>query len=373
MTFILVTGSIMAVSIFLIYHLCRFIGIEMKWLSLVLCAVMAFLVNAVAISMSPFLDRSHYLRLGVLVIAAAAIVTLFNEHLLRRSQKDGQPADEASDSQAVTLPWKAEQPAMAAASAGAAASTAAVDNAPDGEQEPEPNTTKAASDTAAEEEAARTAALKKQQALAAAARAEEELAAKAEQAAKAKAEAIARAQALQAEKDEARRKAAEELKARQAAEAEAKAAQQQAEQAAAKAEAKQQQTREEIAALDSLDRILDYAYDHAASDSAAAICAYQQAIDRYSEDSYTPFLVIELGNLYKEQAAYAEAIHAYQQALSLPIIATNDDMKQEFIKNTRYLTIVQDILSKHHALSTPFPDIPAGVMQEIETKFQQSS
>ncbi|MBE6074277.1 MAG: hypothetical protein E7202_07075 [Selenomonas ruminantium] len=368
MTFILVTGSIMAVSIFLIYHLCRFIGIEMKWLSLVLCAVMAFLVNAVAISMSPFLDRSHYLRLGVLVIAAAAIVTLFNEHLLRRSQKDGQPADEASDSQAVTLPWKAEQPAMAAASAGAAASTAAVDNAPDGEQEPEPNTTKTASDTAAEEEAARTAALKKQQALAAA-RAEEELAAKAEQAAKAKAEAIARAQALQAEKDEARRKAAEELKARQAAEAEAKAAQQQAEQA----EAKQQQVREEIAALDSLDRILDYAYDHAASDPAAAICAYQQAIDRYSEDSYTPFLVIELGNLYKEQAAYDKAIESYQQALSLPIIATNDDMKQEFIKNTRYLTIVQDILSKHHALSTPFPDIPAGVMQEIETKFQQSS
>ena len=162
MTFILVTGSIMAVSIFLIYHLCRFIGIEMKWLSLVLCAVMAFLVNAVAISMSPFLDRSHYLRLGVLVIAAAAIVTLFNEHLLRRSQKDEQPADETAGSTTVPLPWKAEQPAMAAAAAGAATSSAAMDdNTAADEYEPEPTTTKAASDAAAEEDAARAAAARR--------------------------------------------------------------------------------------------------------------------------------------------------------------------------------------------------------------------
>ncbi|SFT77503.1 colicin import membrane protein [Selenomonas sp. GACV-9] len=355
MTFILVTGSIMAVSIFLIYHLCRFIGIEMKWLSLVLCAAMAFLVNAVAITMSPFLDRSHYLRLGVLVIAAAAFVTLFNEHLLRRSDDAGkQPADEP----AAALPWKAEQPAMAAAAAGAATSSPALPSVPAKvhEEKPEPSTTVTAKQ---EDTAQQAAALKAKKAQEAAARAEEELAAKAEQAAKAKAEAIARAQALQAEKDEARRKAAEELKAQKAA--------------ASARDAKRKVFREEITALDSLDSILDYAYDKAASEPDAAIYAYQQAIDRYKEDSYTPFLVIELGNLYKEQAAYTEAIQSYQQALSLPIIASNDDMKQEFIKNTRYLTIVQDILSKHHALSTPFPDIPADVMQEIETEFQQSS
>lgn len=72
MTFILITGSIMAISIFLIYRLCRFFNIEMKWTSLVLCAVMAFIVNGMAITMSPFLDRGHYLRLGILVITAAA-------------------------------------------------------------------------------------------------------------------------------------------------------------------------------------------------------------------------------------------------------------------------------------------------------------
>ena len=85
MTFILLTGSIMAVSIFLIYRLCRLAGIEMKWISLVLCAVLAFIVNALAISMSAFLDRTHYFRLGVLVVLAAALVTLVNEHQIGRA------------------------------------------------------------------------------------------------------------------------------------------------------------------------------------------------------------------------------------------------------------------------------------------------
>jgi colicin import membrane protein len=86
MAFILITGSIMSISIFLIYRLCRFFKIEMKWISLVLCAIMAFIVNGMAITMSPFLDRTHYLRLGILVVTAAALVTIFNERMLRREE-----------------------------------------------------------------------------------------------------------------------------------------------------------------------------------------------------------------------------------------------------------------------------------------------
>ena len=345
MTFILVTGSIMAVSIFLIDHLCRFIGIEMKWISLVLCAIMAFLVNAVAISMSPFLDPSHYMRLGILVIVAAASVTFVNEQLLRRGAKGTDATVECPN--AIPEPIKeepvpvaevlstetiaeAEEKAEAAVSA-----VIATEAAPAGEtsepakEEPAPEPEGTAS---AEEDAAVQAAK---------ARAE------------AKEKALAQAKALQAEKDEARKKAAAELKAKQ------------------QAEAKRKVYEQEIAALGTLDSILDYAYDKAKDLPDAAICAYQQAIKSYPEDSYMPFLIIELVNLYKEQANYTEAIKAYKKALSLPIIASNDDMKQEFIKNTRYLTIVQDILSKHHALSTPFPDIPANILQEIEAEFQQ--
>ena len=86
MTFVLITGSIMTISIFLIYRLCHFFAIEMKWTSLVLCAVMALIVNGMAITMSPFLDKGHYLRLGILVVTAAAVVTFFNERMLRREE-----------------------------------------------------------------------------------------------------------------------------------------------------------------------------------------------------------------------------------------------------------------------------------------------
>ena len=363
MTFILVTGSVMTVSIFLIYHLCRFIGIEMNWISLVLCAVMSFLVNVTAISMSPFLDRSHYLRLCILVIAAAAFVTFFNEQLLQREEK-ASAASEMIDPQ----PWNADQPLVSAASAADISASKLADSStgrepsapsepPEREKQPAVRTETAENPrkTAEDISAAKIEAKAEKVALARAA---------------AKAEALVRAKALQAEKDEAQKRAAEERKARQEAE---KRAEESARQKAHEKDAALTAIRHELAAMDSLDNILDYIYEHTQTSPRAAICAYQQAIARYPEDSYTPFLVIELGNLYKGQAAYAEALTLYRQALSLPIIATNDDMRQEFIKNTHYLTIVQDILSKHHTLSTPFPDIPADIMQEIETEFQQSS
>lgn len=388
MTFILVTGSIMAVSIFLIYHLCRFVGIEIKWISLVLCAFLAFLVNVTAISMSPFLDRSHYLRLGVLVIAAAAFVTFFNERLLQREEKN------TAAKEAVPLPWTAEQPVLAAACTGDSAhnlpdaSTAAPlsiqpapEKQPDKPETAEPSPkeeTDAPSQAPSEsltEEAAKAEALAKAKALAKekARQAEEENEARRRAAAaKAKEAALQKAREEEAAakaKEAALRKAREEEAATKAKEAALRKARE--EEAAAKA--KEAALRQEIAGLDSLDGILDYAYDHAESSPEAAICAYREAIARYPDDSYTPFLVIELGNLYKGQADYAKAIEAYRQALSLPVIAANDAMKQEFIKNTRYLAIVQNILSKHHALATPFPDISADILQEIETEFQQSS
>ena len=124
---------------------------------------------------------------------------------------------------------------------------------------------------------------------------------------------------------------------------------------------------EAVAALGSLDELLDYAYSHKESDPNAAISAYRAAIDRYPDDSYAPFLIIELAGLYKERASYNEAINLYAESLGLPIIAGDDAMMQEFSKTLRYLGTVQDILNKHQALATPFskltPEI-LGVCQE---------
>ncbi|MSV24744.1 hypothetical protein FYJ78_06005 [Selenomonas sp. WCA-380-WT-3B 3/] len=367
MTFILLTGSIMAISIFLIYRLCRLAGIEMKWISLVLCAVLAFIVNALAISMSAFLDRTHYFRLGVLVVLAAALVTLVNEHLLRREErKKEQESPIPAETDAAALP-------------------------PDQAAQPEPAAALPAAEKAMPDRAEAGAAVREQKPSA-----EEER--RAEEAARAKADAVHRAKALRDAREKARQQAAETLQRRQEEEARQKAeaakqrreAEQRQREAEAQRQRKKQQEAEaqrqrkkqqeaavaafrpQVESLDTLDALLDFAYEQAAHEPAAAICAYQQAIARFPEDSYTPFLIIELGNIYKEQAAYQDAIDAYQHALSLPIIAANDAIRQEFAKNIRYLGIVQNILSKHHALQTPFRDIPGAIMQEIETEFLHS-
>ena len=325
-TFILITGSIMAVSIFLIYRLCHFLKIEIKWSSLVFCAVMAFIVNGMAISMSPFLDRTHYLRLGILVITAAAVVTVFNERLLRREE----------------------------AMAGNFTPLATEILAPEDMPSPPP------------EDKPLLEARRKQEAVAGTADNAESSAAEKLAAKRAAEAAVREAEAQAAEKAAAEKAAAEKAAAEKAA-AEKAAAEKAA---AEKAAAHQQELQIKLGNMSSLDDILDFAYAAKDKKPRDAIFAYQEAITRYGDDDYTPFLIIELGNLYKEQADYRGAIATYAKAIHMPIIADNDAMRQEFAKNIRYLGTVQNILAKHSALSTPFPQIPGSIMQEIETEFQ---
>lgn len=433
MIFILITGSIMTISIFLIYRLCHFFDIEMKWTSLVLCAVMAFIVNGMAITMSPFLDKGHYLRLGILVVTAAAVVTIFNERMLRREEviaggctvlhTEALPAEDQPEPPVEDFVLEARRKKEAAADTVAVPEEKAPDavQAPAVQEQPATDkkaakaaktakaskTTKAAEALAAKEEA--TSADDAQAAIAEAKLAAQEMArqeaeAKAKKAeeeakaiAKAKAEKAAKEKAAQKKREEAARKKAAaaakakaeaEAKAKAEAEAKAKAEAEAAEKArqqeeaermrreqeqAKKRQAHEQALKQELSAMDSLDAILDFAYESKDAQPKDAIFAYHEAIDRYSDDDYTPFLVIELGNLYKEQANYSGAIATYQKALKMPIIAQNDAICQEFTKNIHYLGTVQDILAKHAALSTPFPQIPGNIMQEIEDEFQAHS
>ena len=346
----------MAVSIFLIYRLCHFLKIEIKWSSLVFCAVMAFIVNGMAISMSPFLDRTHYLRLGILVITAAAVVTVFNERLLRREEAmagNFTPlATEILAPEDMPSPPPEDKPLLEARR----------------KQEAVAGTADNAESSAAEKLAAKRAAeaaVREAEAQAAEKAAAEKAAAEKAAAEKAAAEKAA------AEKAAAEKAAAEKAAAEKAAAEKAAAEKAAAEKAAAeKAAAHQQELQIKLGNMSSLDDILDFAYAAKDKKPRDAIFAYQEAITRYGDDDYTPFLIIELGNLYKEQADYRGAIATYAKAIHMPIIADNDAMRQEFAKNIRYLGTVQNILAKHSALSTPFPQIPGSIMQEIETEFQ---
>lgn len=418
MTFFAVTASIMAVSILLIYKLCRYFGLELKWISLVLCAVFAFGVNGATILLSPFLTQGHYLRLAVLVLIAAAMVTLVNEYLLKRERKRQLAT---ADGTVLTLEEEPETAEAAGAEMLLADSSEAGETNGAGEElsqrlheamkantpPPEAEPVLQAADTQAEETAAAPAeeapveetpvteaetaeAAELAEAAGTAAEAVEETG-EAEAAAKeapaetapVETEEIAPETEAEAPAEVPEETAAAPEEAAEPAETGAEEPAEQQEEPPAAAESAPEPVKENlpdlqdesdaaeaaVAELGTLDEILDYAYSHKEKEPNAAIIAYQAAIDRYPEDSYTPFLIIELAGLYKERASYSEAINLYAESLGMPIIAGDDAMVQEFSKTLRYLGTVQDILSKHHALATPFSKLTPEILQEIEEEF----
>ena len=372
MIFLLTTGSIMAISIFLIYRLCRFFHIDMKYSSLLLCAVLAFVVNGAAIIMSPFLDKAHYLRLGLLVVVAAALVTFYNERLLRREEAAAktepvidEPDEVLAASPAVTANPSSEQTVTTDATASKLNQKQTIDSNPKtaitAESKPaaeQVSAPKATNETLTEdktqfmpaESSVTPVTAKADTADTLITFASEPMAAKVPVTMKADtADTLPENKVAVVEPISIAATAKDTVTLTTAIESYAAA----------------------VAKLENLDDLLDYAYDHQASLPQAAICAYKRAIEQYPNDDYMPFLIIELGNLYKNQADYHSTISIYAKALKMPVIAQNDATRQEFVKNLRYLGIVQDILSKHNALSTPFAEIPAAIMQEIEQVFQK--
>lgn len=474
MTFFVITVSIMAVSILLIYKLCRFFGLELKWISLVLCAILAFVVNGATIMLSPFLTQDHYVRLAALVLVSAALVTLINEYLLKRDHRtelasaggpaisieepEDTPEEEAqellaaSTNEAEELSRRlmeamkannpteqarpAEEPQPEAENSAESQSAAAETKVESAAAVVEDAALETAEQPSAEENTATTETTETSQAApgeestetAGTPAAKEEAAAPAEETPSPVEEATAPSEAVPEEaaapdlpKEDAAEKPAAEDSAtaepqqeqpaeetpvaeppqeqeeplpeeaaspaapvQELPEPEAAAPEPPTEETPAQAEPSQEDspteepetmdlsledTDETVASLGSLDELLDYAYSHKESDPNAAISAYRAAIDRYPDDSYAPFLIIELAGLYKERASYHEAINLYAESLGLPIIAGDDAMMQEFSKTLRYLGTVQDILNKHQALATPFSKLTPEILGEIETEF----
>ena len=123
---------------------------------------------------------------------------------------------------------------------------------------------------------------------------------------------------------------------------------------------------------DTLDELLDKAYNERDKGHVwQAIELYKKALERYHNDDYAPFVAIDLGNIYKEQALYSKAIKIYEDALKLPSVKRNELVKKEFINNLAYLRVVRDILLKHHMLSTPFGNLSKEILQEIDIEFNK--
>lgn len=126
-----------------------------------------------------------------------------------------------------------------------------------------------------------------------------------------------------------------------------------------------------FAAMDTMDQLLDYAFEQdAAHHKDAALWAYHTALERYSDDDYAPFVVIAITNIYKEQGQYTLAIKSFAEALDLPALAGNAPMRQQFEDSLAYLTAAKAVLEEAHLEHLPWREIPKDKMLQIESIYK---
>ena len=155
------------------------------------------------------------------------------------------------------------------------------------------------------------------------------------------------------------------------AEATSEQAQGKAEEASKPESAPEREEPDLLGSMESMDELLDYAFaQQSEGNDAGAIAAYRLALERYAEDGYAPFIAIDLVNVYKNRADYDAAIQTLEEALDLSSVSGNDGTYREFQKNLSYLRIVREVLASRDAMDTPFPEISQEFMGEIEAEFQ---
>ncbi len=118
MMYLIMTAGIMGLCLFLVSRLSRACGLHLKGRALALAGVFATSIALLLPVFAPFLTRGYYWKLGGLVFLAAALVTAYNAHLLKRdAARDGEtahaakpPTDAAAEAEDIPAPAPAEAP-----------------------------------------------------------------------------------------------------------------------------------------------------------------------------------------------------------------------------------------------------------------------
>ena len=386
MEFLAITAGIIAVCILAIQKIARLFSIELTRQSLVLCGVLAFIVNFCSISMSSYLTTTHFLLLGGLIIIASLSATFYNRFLLSRKKAipDSFVLPDEYNEEEIPQPASAPIPDPIPEPISAPISEPILEPIPepisepipdpvfsqpiyDEPQEPvfeephfddipEPEYTGITIDDILTPEPAEelvftdTSANDKVQ--------DEDLASE-----ESEISAPAFADIAAAEPEQASSPVEEKTAADHSENLEPVMADEQID---------WEEIAAEVAFMDTLDDILDYAFSQRNQQNfQAALFAYGQAMVRYEDDDYAPFIVIEMINICKQIGAYSDAIASYRRAMELPMVASSPSMLQDFQRNMDYITIVNQVLISHNEKGMPFGMIPAEYMAEIESEFQK--
>ena len=345
MTFFLIVPSVMVVTCFLVHAICNRLGLRIHFFTLVMCSFLAIAANLGALAFTDAPDKFYFIKLGGMIFFAAALTTATNHFLVKR-----EVAEEIKFSEQVRLAYQQKNDAEVEQSV----EVTEVELKP--AEEVQPKVEKVAEVEQVHEVESKKVQLEKVET-------------------ESVEEVTSKVEVKQTPKVEEPVEKVESPKPAPKVETSAKP---EILKPAPKIETpKVEEKIENIPPLtikvegETLDEILDYAYlEKTQGHTWQAIAAYKKALEKYRNDEYAPFVAIDLGNIYKEQAYYTKAIKTYEDALELPAVRRNANTKAEFKKNLIYLKTVQSVLLRHKALSTPFSKISRAYLQEIETEFQ---
>ena len=340
----------------------KFIGMDLRLESLVLCGVLAFLVNFAAISVSEYLTASHFILLGGLIVVSAFVVTFYNRWLVKRRNPAAIPELEPEPALAVTEEEGAEiEEFMAAESSLAPAEPMiAVETVSPQSEDPiqeaagllEPEDTESVKPGI--EPIIVEPALADESSVSVI---PEEI----------PSEIIEEVTTESDESDDSISITEDEMN-------ELGVDPEVSEPAIPSPEERYRRMVEEVSALETMDDILDYAYKQRSNDNCAnAIYAYKYALERYWDDSYAPFIVIDLCNIYKANGFYSGAIEAYTEALDYPALQDDSAMQLAFRQSINYLKITEHLLDKAQTPGLPFSKIPDELRQTIEQVYKLSN
>ena len=340
----------------------KFIGMDLRLESLVLCGVLAFLVNFAAISVSEYLTASHFILLGGLIVVSAFVVTFYNRWLVKRRNPAAIPELEPEPALAVTEEEGAEIEEFMAAESSLAPAEPMIAVETVSQQSEDPIQEAAAllepEDTESVEPGLEPAI--EEPSLAAEGSVSvipEEI----------PSEIIEEVTTESDESDDSISITEDEMN-------ELGVDPEVDEPAIPSPEERYRRMVEEVSALETMDDILDYAYKQRSNDNCAnAIYAYKYALERYWDDSYAPFVVIDLCNIYKANGFYSGAIEAYTEALDYPALQDDPAMQLAFRQSINYLKITEHLLDKAQTPGLPFSKIPDGLRQTIEQVYKLSN
>lgn len=316
----------MSLLIVSIHRLARHFGCELPLSSLVLCGLCAMVINFVIISVTPFLTKSYYYTAGAMITFAAFGTTCYNKYWLHRKLRLAGPA---------SLPAMPQEQVQETQEIIQAEPVPAADMLPD-EAQDEP----APSDDvpqAEHDEPVLTADVPQKE-HGEPAIPQEIPSALPEEAAIPVNEPVPMPVETAVETDvETDQDADDELAAT-------------------------------LAAMTTMDQLLDFAFEHnMQKDHPVALTAYMEALARYREDSYAPFIVVSIANIHKELGNYQAAIDSIQSAMDLPALLESESIRKQFEDTRLYLAATQKVLHKAGLGNISFKDIPKEYMSQIES------